>query len=258
MPAFLENLIIFALILNVVAFALYGLSLKSKRIKKEKVPADGISEALSTKEEFSKETVEAELNTEVKSTFNENELDRLVEELKEINNIPDEEEIVEEKKEEKEEEKPYETEFVEEIKTEVKEVDKITEPFDLIEGMDEKSKFEEENKEKDEQVFSIDKNEANEKTENIVKGERLEAKREIMDSVNILEVEGDEDPEDINDEIVVRYYEPLVYQNGEEVEEKEEVDEDDEDKIEKRIAYLTGEWTEEYVIQPKKKDEENK
>ena len=79
-----------------------------------------------------------------------------------------------------------------------------------------------------------------------------------MDSVNILEVEGDEDPEDINDEIVVRYYEPLVYQNGEEVEEKEEVDEDDEDKIEKRIAYLTGEWTEEYVIQPKKKDEENK
>jgi len=88
---------------------------------------------------------------------------------------------------------------------------------------------------------------------------KVEPKREIIDSVNIMEVEGEDEPEDLYDEIVVRHYEPYAYQPSSN-EEEEVIDEevDEEAELEKRIAYLAGEWTEDYIIQPKKKPNKKK
>ncbi|PGK51629.1 hypothetical protein CN918_27945 [Priestia megaterium] len=142
------------------------------------------------------------------------------------------------------------------------------EPFELLADMGART-LEEENSTQTNTQVSHDTHDTHEKKassqskndnqEEAKTEAKREVKRELIDSVNILEVEGEDEPEDLYDEIVVRHYEPYAYKPSSE-EEEEIVDEevDEEAELEKRIAFLAGEWTEDYIVQPKQKPNKKK
>lgn len=136
-------------------------------------------------------------------------------------------------------------------------------PFDLFGDLyDQTPSYSEE----DEEKFNVRLKEADSESEG-KKREIIQHEREMVEAINILEIEPEIEEEDENEEIIMKHYEPLVYQQVIEKQKQEEkkvqkktkaqiqAEEEKryEEKIAKRMAYLQGEWTEDYVIQPKKK-----
>lgn len=281
MSGTLEILIIFAFVLNIIGFVVYALNLKQKKEKKEKVIASGVTEELETAEEqeddyYIDEVIEEPVYVKKEKKITKREpivmkptqkeqdekLTNLIQELKEIREEK-EEPIVEEEKIVKQE-KQYETEYATDIKYEKEEIKQLyddeeedADPLELLEEILEEPKkevrdlpeydFLEEDKKEEEKKEEPKKEEVIESTEE----EKPKKKRQMVDAINILKVEGEDEPEGRHDELVIRHYEPMVYENLKDEEEVYEEEEEDEN-IEKRIAYLTGEWTEDYAISKKK------
>jgi len=136
-------------------------------------------------------------------------------------------------------------------------------PFDLFGDLyDQTPAYSEE----DEEKFNVRLKEKESESEG-KKREIVQHEREMVEAINILDIEPEIEEDDENEEIIMKHYEPLVYQQVIEKQEEEkkkvqkktkaqiqaEEEQRYEEKIAKRMAYLQGEWTEDYIVQPKKK-----
>lgn len=223
MPQMIITLIYVALALNIIGFLVYAFS--TKRKYKKVVPKKSVEVIQPEKNE---EELKEEKTEEIKMEVEKEEVKPIVEEINEnekeeidskaLNLIEELKRIHEEKMSEKEEvieEKPtkeFEDLFLKEVEEHNNKMDEIDEPFELLEQLIKETPQREEEVEIEDKTVQelvvgntpiVEKKEKK-KLENIVP-----PKREMVDSINILEIEGEEEPEDLYDEINIKYYEQV-------------------------------------------------